>query len=169
MLIIRALGAALIIVAIWFVGFPCFLVSSGAEPFSLDLGRLRLLGVLPLLTGALLFLWVTWIFALVGGGTPLVFDSPVRFVSIGPYLRVRNPMYIADTLIVTGEAVLLESSAILVYAGLLWLGLHLLVVALEEPRLQRRFGARYKEYCDRVPRWIPTVAKAAEKWTNSQS
>jgi protein-S-isoprenylcysteine O-methyltransferase Ste14 len=169
MLVIRALGAALVIVAIWFVGVPCFLVSSGAEPFPLDLGRLRLLGVLPLLTGALLFFWVTWIFAFVGGGTPLVFDSPVRLVSIGPYSRVRNPMYIADTLIVTGEAVLLESSAILLYAGLLWLGLHLLVVVLEEPRLRRRFGARYKEYCGQVPRWIPAPTKAAEKRTNSQS
>jgi len=166
MLIARSLGAALIIAGIWFVGFPWLLVSTGAEPFSLGLGRLRLLGVAPLLVGALLFMWVTWILAFVGRGTPLVFDSPVRLVSIGPYLWVRNPMYLADTLIVTGEAVLLESSAILVYAGLLWLGLHLLVVVLEEPRLRRRFGSRYEEYRKHVPRWVPAATNASAKWTD---
>jgi protein-S-isoprenylcysteine O-methyltransferase Ste14 len=159
MVVVRALGATLIIVAIWFVGFPYLLLSVGAEPFTLALGKLRLLGTIPLFGGGLLFIWVTWLFARTGGGTPLVFDSPVRFVSSGPYSRVRNPMYIADTMIVAGVALLLESAAILVYAGILWAALHVLVVVLEEPRLVRRFGTPYEEYCRLVPRWIPRVAK----------
>ena len=159
MVVVRALGAALIIVAIWFVGFPYLLLSVGAEPFSLSLGRLRIVGAIPLTGGVVLFIWVTWLFARAGGGTPLVFDSPVRFVASGPYSRVRNPMYITDTMIVAGVALLLESSAILVYAGLLWAALHVLVVVLEEPRLVRKFGSPYEEYCRLVPRWIPRVAK----------
>lgn len=159
----RSLGAALIIVAVWFVGFPWFLISTGREPFSLGLGWMRLLGLLPLLLGAALFIWVTWMFAFVGGGTPLVFDSPARLVSGGPYLWVRNPMYVADILIIVGEALILESSGILVYAGLLGVGLHMLVFLLEEPRLRRRFGKPYEEYCSRVPRWIPAAARATEK------
>ena len=159
MVVVRALGATLIIVAIWFIGFPYLLLSAGAEPFTLALGKLRLVGAIPLLGGGLLFMWVTWLFARAGGGTPLVFDSPVRFVTGGPYSRVRNPMYLADTMIVVGLALLLESSAILVYAGLLGAALHVLVVVLEEPRLVRKFGSSYEEYCRLVPRWIPRVAK----------
>jgi protein-S-isoprenylcysteine O-methyltransferase Ste14 len=158
MLTVRSLAAAGIIAGIWFVGFPYFLVAAEAEVFPIELGRLRWIGVLPLLAGAGMFSWVTWAFAAAGRGTPLIFDPPKRFVTSGLYGRVRNPMYVADILIIVGIAILVESSAILAYGGLLWLGLHMLVVFLEEPRLRKKFGASYEEYCGRVPRWIPRRA-----------
>ena len=46
------------------------------------------------------------------------------------------------------------SRAIAVYAALLWLTFHVVVIALEEPHLQDQFGAAYDEYCRRVPRWF---------------
>jgi protein-S-isoprenylcysteine O-methyltransferase Ste14 len=154
-LVIRSLASALIIVSIWFIAFPYYLLSSGIEPFPFRLGPLRVLGCLPLGVGAVLFGWVTWIFASAGGGTPLVFDAPVRFVPGGPYRWVRNPMYVADILIITGQAMLFESSALLVYGALFWLGLHVMVVLFEEPLLRKRFGDSYRAYCTLVPRWIP--------------
>jgi len=155
MLILRSIAAVVIIVAIWFVGFPALLLSLRVEPFPLRLGALRMAGAVPLAIGAWLFLWVTWTFAAIGRGTPLIFDAPTRFVALGPLRFVRNPMYVGDVLIILGEALLLESSAILVYGAVFWLALHILVVTLEEPRLRRRFGSSYERYCQQVPRWVP--------------
>jgi protein-S-isoprenylcysteine O-methyltransferase Ste14 len=69
-------------------------------------------------------------------------------------------MYVADVLIIAGEALLLEASIILAYAAALWGALHVLVVVLEEPRLRRRFGRSYAVYCERVPRWLPRLRAA---------
>lgn len=154
-LIARTLAATTIIVGIWFVAFPYFLVSNGVDPLPLQLGNLRFLGIVPLGFGAGVFGLVTWTFASVGGGTPLVFDAPTRFVVAGLNRWVRNPMYVGDVLILLGEAILFESSGILVYAATLAVGLHVVVVRLEEPRLQRRFGRSYEAYCHYVPRWVP--------------
>jgi protein-S-isoprenylcysteine O-methyltransferase Ste14 len=157
MLILRSIAAVVIIVAIWFVGFPALLIWLRVDPFPLRLGPLRIAGTVPLAIGAWLFLWVTWTFAVVGRGTPLIFDAPTRFVAVGPLRYVRNPMYLADVLILLGLALLLESAAILIYAAVFWLALHVLVVTLEEPRLRRRFGTSYELYCRRVPRWLPRL------------
>jgi len=158
MLILRSLAAVAIIIGIWFVGFPALLLALRVDPFPLRLGALRLAGVLPLAVGAWLFAWVTWTFAVVGRGTPLIFDAPARFVTIGAHGFVRNPMYLGDVLIILGEALLLESSAVLLYAGAFWIALHVLVVVLEEPRLRHRLGTSYERYCARVPRWLPQIA-----------
>jgi protein-S-isoprenylcysteine O-methyltransferase Ste14 len=163
MLIIRALGAVLVISAVWFVCLPALLLVSGLEPFRLELGATRMLGAVPLAVGAVLFGWVTWVFASRGGGTPLVFDPPSRLVLRGPFRWMRNPMYVANMLIIVGEALLLEASIILAYAAVLWAALHVLVVVREEPHLRRTFGRSYLVYCDRVPRWIPRPGASNER------
>ena len=56
---------------------------------------------------------------------------------------------------VLGEAVFIGSVGIFV---LFLLGLplaQLQVTRVEEPRLSKRFGETYIEYCKRVPRWWP--------------
>jgi len=35
------------------------------------------------------------------------------------------------------------------------------VVWVEEPALRRQFGAKYEEYCERVPRWLPLPVSRA--------
>ena len=56
-----------------------------------------------------------------------------------------------------GEALLLGSRPHLVWA-LVFLGVNLVYIPLlEEPMLERRFGAAYVEYCRHVPRVIPRV------------
>lgn len=156
-MIVRALRAALIIIVFWFVVLPTLLLASGLEPFRLELGPARIAGVVPLLVGSVLFGWVTWVFASRGGGTPLIFDPPQRLVLRGPFRWMRNPMYLADVLIIAGGGLLLEASILLVYAATLWAALHVLVVVREEPRLRRAFGRAYEVYCARVPRWIPRL------------
>ncbi len=47
----------------------------------------------------------------------------------------------------------------LAYAGAVFLGFHVFTVLYEEPAHRRRFGAAFDEYCRRVPRWIPRLAR----------
>jgi protein-S-isoprenylcysteine O-methyltransferase Ste14 len=105
--------------------------------------------------GAALYFSCLWVFAFVGKGTPGPWDPPRRFVAVGPYRWVRNPIYIAALLVVVGEAWLFLSPRLLVYAGAVAIFFHLLVIVYEEPTLRRRFGETYAEYRRTVPRWIP--------------
>ncbi len=108
-----------------------------------------------ILAGALLYLTCQWAFATVGRGTPGLWDSPRRFVAVGPYRWVRNPIYIGALLVLFGEAWLFLSPPLLLYAVVAAAGFHLLVLVYEEPTLQERFGAEYELYRSKVWRWIP--------------
>ncbi len=105
--------------------------------------------------GAALYFWCLSLFATVGRGTPGPWDAPRRFVAVGPYRWVRNPIYIAALLVVVGEAWLFLSLPLLLYAGGLAVGVHLFVIGYEEPTLRRRFGDEYVTYRRHVRRWIP--------------
>jgi protein-S-isoprenylcysteine O-methyltransferase Ste14 len=94
-------------------------------------------------------------FAIEGIGTPAPVFPTERLVVRGLYRYVRNPMYLAVVSIVLGEALMLASPALVVYAAGLALGFHLFVVLYEEPTLRRTHGAAYAAFCARVPRWLP--------------
>jgi protein-S-isoprenylcysteine O-methyltransferase Ste14 len=124
---------------------------------------------LPLIVaGAGLYAWSVWAFAAVGRGTPGLWDPPRRFVAAGPYRWVRNPIYVAAVLIVSGEAWLFGSPALLLYAAGLAVAFHLFVVGHEEPRLRARFGEPYETYRRTVSRWIPRRPHATEKHGTKQ-
>ncbi|MCZ6817535.1 MAG: isoprenylcysteine carboxylmethyltransferase family protein [Planctomycetota bacterium] len=92
---------------------------------------------------------------IVGKGPFVEFDPPTRFVASGPYRWMRNPVAAMLLVTVLGEGLYFGSAGIL--ALFLW-GLHvahLQVLSVEEPRLEKRFGQSYTDYCQRVPRWIP--------------
>jgi protein-S-isoprenylcysteine O-methyltransferase Ste14 len=95
------------------------------------------------------------VFAVVDGGTPGPWDPPRRFVAVGPYRWVRNPIYLAALLIVLGEAWLFGSAALLLYAGVAAVAFHLLVISYEEPTLRAQFGEQYETYRSTISRWIP--------------
>jgi protein-S-isoprenylcysteine O-methyltransferase Ste14 len=112
-------------------------------------------GVVLMFAGVAVVLASIASFVVFGQGTPAPFDEPRQFVARGPYLWVRNPMYVGGLALLAGWALFERSPAILVFA-VCWFGAaHLFVVAYEEPHLRRRFGPVYDGYCDRVPRWIP--------------
>jgi protein-S-isoprenylcysteine O-methyltransferase Ste14 len=113
--------------------------------------------------GAVLYLWCVYAFAHVGRGTPGLWDAPRKVVAAGPYRWVRNPIYIAAVLIVSGEAWLFLSPALLLYAGALAAAFHLLVTGYEEPRLRARFGEQYEAYRRTVCRWIPHPPRVREQ------
>src|SRR5215813_7642968 len=67
--------------------------------------------------GVLLYGTCQWAFAVVGCGTPGPWNAPRRFVAVGPYRWVRNPMYLSALLTVLGEAWLFLSLPLLLYTG----------------------------------------------------
>ena len=113
-----------------------------------------------IVVGLALYLWCVRVFATVGRGTPGYWDAPRHFVAAGPYRWVRNPIYIAALLIVSGEAWLFSSLALLLYACCLAGAFHLLVTGYEEPRLSARFGGQYRAYRRTVSRWVPHRPRA---------
>jgi protein-S-isoprenylcysteine O-methyltransferase Ste14 len=84
-------------------------------------------------------------------------DAPKFLVRAGPYHWVRNPMYLALFLTISGEAILFHSLLLVGYVLLLWVGAHLFVVFVEEPRLAHQFGESYETYLRTVPRWLPRL------------
>jgi protein-S-isoprenylcysteine O-methyltransferase Ste14 len=111
--------------------------------------------VVVIAAGAALYAWCAWTFAATGGGTPGPWDAPRRVVGTGPYRWVRNPIYIGALLVIGGEAWLLSSVALMVYAGAMAVTFHLFVICYEERTLRRRFGPAYAEYTRTVSRWLP--------------
>lgn len=143
---------------------PRWLLSADA---SQPTGTLRFIGLIPIATGAAIYLWCAWDFASKGRGTPAPIDPPKELVARGLYRFVRNPMYIGVLSILIGEAVLSASSALLGYAALVFLLFYLFVVLYEEPALKKKFGEAYTNYCAAVPRWTPSpnnpFSSSAEK------
>ena len=132
---------------------PAFVLSSSGG--ARDLGALSLAGLIPIIVGLATLFWCFAGFIAEGQGTPAPYDPPRRLVSGRLYRWVRNPMYVAVTTVVLGEALLFGSVALLGYAVAIWVVFHLFVTLYEEPGLHARFGAAYDAYRTAVPRWIP--------------
>jgi len=82
---------------------------------------------------------------------------PQEFVASGPFRFVRNPMSLGGTLLMTGIALWHRSTLGLGLAAALFLVFHMVVVYLEEPGLEKRFGDSYRDFRRNVPRWVPRI------------
>ena len=103
-----------------------------------------------------------WTMVVHGRGTPLPLATARRFVTSGPYRRVRNPMAAAG--IAQGLAVGLwrDSPLVVLYAlagALLW---HFVARPPEERDLLARFGSPYADYRAKVPMWLPQFGTTAD-------
>jgi len=96
-------------------------------------------------------------FAVQGIGTPAPVFPTRHLVVTGLYRYVRNPMYLAVTGLIAGQALLLGNRTLLLYGMLVWLAFGTFVILYEEPVLRRTYAAEYEEFCRNVPRWIPRL------------
>ena len=81
---------------------------------------------------------------------------PPRLVDSGIYRRVRHPRYLAAMSVLFGAA-LLTGAWRLIYMTVMGLPLYALLALLEERELLQRIGEPYRDYCRRVPRFIPRL------------
>jgi protein-S-isoprenylcysteine O-methyltransferase Ste14 len=75
-------------------------------------------------------------------------------VTSGPYRFSRNPMYLADVLLLAAWAAWLANAAALIGLPLFIVYLNRYQIELEERALQARFGAAYAAYRATVRRWL---------------
>jgi protein-S-isoprenylcysteine O-methyltransferase Ste14 len=151
-IVLRSFISVVLLPGVVAVLIPWLIVGPPASPTGV-----MWIGVFPLAFGLALFAWCVTIFASRGRGTLAPWDPPRRLVAIGPYRRVRNPMYLAVGSVVLGEAILFGSAALAIYFALLALIWHAFVVLWEEPSLERTFGDEYRTYRGSVPRWLPRL------------
>jgi protein-S-isoprenylcysteine O-methyltransferase Ste14 len=80
---------------------------------------------------------------------------PREFVATGPFRFVRNPMSLGGVIFMVGIALWHRSTLALGLAAALFAFFHAVVVYVEEPGLEKRFGESYRNYKGHVPRWFP--------------
>jgi protein-S-isoprenylcysteine O-methyltransferase Ste14 len=118
---------------------------------------LALFGLACAAAGVILLTVCIMEFARSGRGTLSPVDPPRYLVVRGLYRYVRNPMYLAVTLILLGEAALLHSADLVAYWACFLVAANLFVIGYEEPSLRSRFGVSYERYTRQVGRWIPRI------------
>jgi protein-S-isoprenylcysteine O-methyltransferase Ste14 len=94
-------------------------------------------------------------FAVEGMGTPFPAAPTEHLVIGGLYRYVRNPMYLAVVATILGQAAILLSASLLVYAALVWIVVASFVRVYEEPTLATRYGEQYDAYRRGVRAWWP--------------
>jgi protein-S-isoprenylcysteine O-methyltransferase Ste14 len=95
------------------------------------------------------------LFAIHGRGTPLPLDATTRFLVLGPYRCIRNPMATLGVIQVLCVAFLYRSPLIILYGligAVLW---NQFACPWEEADLAARFGQEYEDYRRAVHNWVP--------------
>jgi protein-S-isoprenylcysteine O-methyltransferase Ste14 len=94
-------------------------------------------------------LWRIWCALFIAG------TKNGELATSGPYSVVRNPLYLGNLAGAIGFGIAVEQPYVALALALAFVLFYPAVVAQEEARLSEIFGERYREYCARVPRWIP--------------
>lgn len=160
--LIRAITYATVFIGFVLVFLPARLLAPGiVRPEAI--GATQIVGIAVTVGGGAVAVWCVLTFAVIGKGTPAPFDPPRRLVARGPYVVVRNPMYIGAGLALVGASIFYGSLGLLGYAVAFFLVTHVFVVLYEEPALRRTFGTEYEAYCRQVRRWWPRLRHVAQR------
>ncbi|MEO9573966.1 MAG: isoprenylcysteine carboxylmethyltransferase family protein [Tateyamaria sp.] len=86
--------------------------------------------------------------------TILPHQTPAALITTGVFARTRNPIYLADVLILTGFILRFDAVASLVLVPIFvwWIERHFIVP--EENRMRRTFRADFAAYERKVRRWV---------------
>ena len=87
----------------------------------------------------------------------------------GPYQHIRNPIYVANAMMLTASCFLAElfwfAPVMLAYA----IAIYSLTIRYEESHLRAKYGASYAEYTGRVPRWLPRSWKLKHQYSPARN
>ena len=112
-----------------------------------------LLGIAPLFLGAALAVYAIRLFAS-HKTTPEPFGISGVLVTGGPFRVTRNPMYLGIILMVSGVAALFGTAGPWLVVPVLGILLDVVFVRREEEKMELLFGDAYRNYKNRVRRWI---------------
>lgn len=94
-------------------------------------------------------LWRIWCHLFIAGA------KNGELATAGPYSMVRNPLYIGNFVGVVGFGFAVERPYLALLFAMAFALLYPSVVVREEAHLRDLFGERFRDYCARVPRWLP--------------
>jgi protein-S-isoprenylcysteine O-methyltransferase Ste14 len=77
-----------------------------------------------------------------------------HLITNGPFAVTRNPMYLANTLLLMGIGMIFGSTWFLLLAIVAAFATQKLAIEREEKMLMEKFGKKYRDYAKRVRRWI---------------
>lgn len=80
--------------------------------------------------------------------------QPEHLVTGGPFGITRNPIYLADTLLLIGVGLVFGITWFLPLALIAAFATRKIAIDKEERWLMDKFGKRYRDYAKRVRRWI---------------
>jgi protein-S-isoprenylcysteine O-methyltransferase Ste14 len=80
--------------------------------------------------------------------------TPDHLVTSGPFSLSRNPIYLADTLLVVGIGLITGNAWFLLLAVVAAFVTQKAAIEREEKVLTDKFGKKYRDYAKRVRRWI---------------
>lgn len=115
--------------------------------------QVKLLGLVLLFTGFGLILWGANTFRFYE--TPIrPFEPPTYLIQSGLFSYTRNPIYLGMVIVLFGSVIFLGSlSPLAVIPGFVYV-MHHRFIKKEERHLEETFGDYYREYKERVRRWI---------------
>jgi protein-S-isoprenylcysteine O-methyltransferase Ste14 len=122
-------------------------------------------GLLLILCGLSILTVTIYTLSTIGDGTLAPWFPTGKLVVTGLYKHVRNPMIIGVLTVLSGESIALLSYRILIWMFLFFLINHLFFLIYEEPVLEKKFGQEYRDYKQKVPRWIPDLRKLKSQST----
>jgi protein-S-isoprenylcysteine O-methyltransferase Ste14 len=86
--------------------------------------------------------------------TILPHRAATDLITGGPFRFSRNPIYVGNTLLVLGAALVFGVGWLVAAAFFAAVAVHYLAVLREEKYLSVAFGAAWRDYAARVPRWV---------------
>jgi len=78
-------------------------------------------------------------------------------VDTGMFAHSRNPLYLANLLLFAGLAIVHNGWPMYLIVVPFFAFAYVCIIAAEEQYLYGRFGEAYTFYCQRVPRWLPSL------------
>lgn len=113
----------------------------------------RIAGAIVILSGGSLAMWARN--TMVHAGTNVLPSQPaLKIVTAGPFRFTRNPIYLGNTLVYLGLALIINSTWLIVLFVPMVLVLHQGVILREERYLEAKFGQDYVSYKAQVHRWL---------------
>jgi protein-S-isoprenylcysteine O-methyltransferase Ste14 len=122
-------------------------------------GLWNLLGLILVLVGAVGLFWGVAVHAAQSDeGTQWVLDKSY-LLSSGLYTYSRNPMYVSELILMLGWVIFYGSIAVLIALVVWFLFFSFYQIPLEERVLEAHFGESYRQYKNRVPRWVGKIQR----------
>ena len=103
--------------------------------------------------GIVLMAWSVWTLRR-AKTTVLPNQAADALVTTGPYKRFRNPIYIADVMLLLGMAELTKNIWFVIGAAIFVVLVTWLAILPEERHLEARFGDEYTDYKQKSRRWL---------------